>query len=146
MTTGQRFTDNNNGTVTDTRTGLLWLKKANPCGKKTWNNSVLYCHSLASGTAGLTDASTAGQWRLPTKEELEGIGTDPPVTWKYGLPSVIWKMPRAPFTEVQTFLYWSGTSDVSNPNGAWVMIMYNGSKSTSNKNSITYVWPVRDSN
>ena len=26
------FIDNGNGTVTDMRTGLIWLKNANPCG------------------------------------------------------------------------------------------------------------------
>ena len=75
------FIDNGNGTVTDARTGLVWLKNANPCGTKNWYDAVAYCSSLASGQAGLTDGSTAGQWRLPSKEELEGIGTDPPATW-----------------------------------------------------------------
>ncbi len=28
----QRFTDNGNGTVTDTVTGLMWTKDANPFG------------------------------------------------------------------------------------------------------------------
>jgi len=28
------FIDNGNGTVTDARTGLVWLKNANPCGYK----------------------------------------------------------------------------------------------------------------
>jgi hypothetical protein len=35
ITKGQRFIDNNNGTVTDAVTGLIWLKNANPCGGKT---------------------------------------------------------------------------------------------------------------
>ena len=53
-----------------------------------WYEAVDYCSSLESGTAGLTDGSVAGQWRLPSKEEMEGIGTDPPATWGPGSPSV----------------------------------------------------------
>ncbi|MEI6126135.1 MAG: DUF1566 domain-containing protein, partial [Pseudomonadota bacterium] len=62
----RRFVDNNNGTVTDTRTGLIWLKKANPCYRKDWADAVAYCSSLKNGGAGLTDGSAAGQWRLPS--------------------------------------------------------------------------------
>ena len=32
-----RFTDNNNGTVTDNLTGLIWLKNANCIGSLTWS-------------------------------------------------------------------------------------------------------------
>jgi len=39
-----------------------------------WYDAENYNSTLASGQAGLTDGSTAGQWRLPSKEELEGIG------------------------------------------------------------------------
>ena len=31
-----RFTDNNNGTVTDKLTGLIWMKNANAFGVRTW--------------------------------------------------------------------------------------------------------------
>ena len=79
--TGDRFKDNGDGTVTDTRTGLIWLKNANLCDIKPWDDAVAYCSSLASGQAGLTDGSKAGQWRLPSIQELEGIGTDPPTTY-----------------------------------------------------------------
>ena len=79
--TGDRFKDNGNGTVTDTRTGLVWLKNdRNIAGWMLWADAVTYCSSLKSGDAGLTDGSVAGQWRLPSAQELEGIGTDPPIT------------------------------------------------------------------
>ena len=79
--------------------------------------------ALQSGLAGLTDGSTAGQWRLPSKEELEGIGTDPPATWESGYPSVTWTKPGAPFTNVQSDYYWSGTSYASHADYAWVVNM-----------------------
>ena len=87
------FIDNGDGTVTDARTGLFWLKNVNPGGLMTFDEAVAYCSTLASGIAGLTDGSIAGQWRLPTKEELEGIGTEPPVTWESGDCPVSWTMP-----------------------------------------------------
>ena len=120
------FIDNGNGTVTDARTGLVWLKNANPCGLKNWYDAGAYCSSLASGQAGLTDGSIAGQWRLPSKEELEGIGTDPPATWESGYPPVTWTMPGTPFTNVQSDYYWSGTSYPCNAYYAWVVNMHNG--------------------
>ena len=146
--TSCRFRDNNNGTVTDTRTGLVWLKNANPCDVKSWVGAGTYCANLASGTAGLTDGSTAGQWRLPTVQELEGIGTDPPTTYcldgRCSSPSVTWTMPGSPFTNVQSDYYWSSTSYAYYTGVAWFVdmyygVVYNGSKA----HSYYYVWPVR---
>ena len=68
-----RFTDNGNGTVTDNLTGLIWLKNANADGVKTWANALSYCNSLASGLAGLSDGSVAGDWRLPNVKELHSL-------------------------------------------------------------------------
>ena len=65
-------------------------------------------------------------WRLPTKEELEGIGTDPPATWESGSASVTWKMPEAPFTGVQSDVYWSGTSYARDTDFAWAVSMFIG--------------------
>jgi hypothetical protein len=152
---GERFKDNNNGTVTDTRTGLVWLKNANPCDIKPWDDAVAYCSSLASGQAGLTDGSTAGQWRLPSIQELEGIGTDPPTTYcldgscdlpEDNDPSVTWTMPGEPFTNVQPYFYWSGTS-AGRPGSALTVDMDGGGVGTYGKGADdTYVWPVRDGN
>ena len=78
-----RFTDNNNGTVTDNLTGLIWLKNANcPNSTKTWNNAVDYAAALYDGCTdcggdnndcGLSDGSVAGGWRLPNVKELQSL-------------------------------------------------------------------------
>jgi hypothetical protein len=75
-----RFTDNNNGTVTDHLTGLIWLKDANcsdtvggiskPLGTLKWADALTWSNKLAGGKCGLIDGSTAGQWRLPNVKEL----------------------------------------------------------------------------
>lgn len=145
LTNGSRFVDNNNGTVTDSKTGLVWLKNANPCGSINWTNAMAYCSSLASGQAGLTDGSVAGQWRLPSKEELEGIGTNPPSTWDSGIPSVTWTTPGTPFTNITSNSYWSGTSYEIDNTFAFQIGLLNGNVVLSGKSAanFTATWPVR---
>ena len=135
-----RFTDNGNGTVTDNLTDLIWLKNANPCGPMNWYDAIAYCNSLASGTAGLTDGSVAGDWRLPNIKELQSLidfGRYNPA-----LPA------GHPFTGVQsTGFYWSGTSSYDSVY-AWRVAMYSGYVDNGlNKSSISHsVWPVRGGN
>jgi hypothetical protein len=154
---GERFVDNNNGTVTDTRTGLVWVKNANVFGRMPWRIAGALCQMLKSGMAGLTDGSAAGDWRLPGKEELQGIGTDPPAVWEGGNApdDVSWIMPDAPFVNVEptglrSARYW--TSTIYNEN-----IFYKGSPFSINlrdgdtdvyagKFRLFYVWPVRGGN
>jgi len=84
-----RWCDNNDGTVRDMTTGLLWLKDMGWGGYRATNpstnpNAFTVVYSLASGTAGLTDGSTAGSWRLPSENDIvilgsgiEGINANP---------------------------------------------------------------------
>lgn len=59
-----RFIDKGNGTVTDTKTGLMWAAKDNGRDIK-WADAKSYCENYRGG--GYTD------WRMPTKEELAGL-------------------------------------------------------------------------
>ena len=68
-----RFTDNQNGTVTDNLTRLIWMKKANAFGTKTWADALTTANGLAAPAAGLTDGSKAGDWRLPNRKELQSL-------------------------------------------------------------------------
>ena len=63
-----RYIDHGDGTITDTKTGLLWTKKDSyaDLGKcLDWNASKSYVSNLATG--GHRD------WRLPTVKELKSI-------------------------------------------------------------------------
>ena len=148
---GQRFVDNNNGTVTDTATGLIWLKTADPGYPQNWNTAVSIVNTLASGMAGLTDGSVAGQWRLPTKDELEQLGTDPPVhsyfnTWEGQCcpVNVTWTMPGAPFTGVHPHDYWACFDGYCRGADAWCLNMLDGyTKKNDLGNAAHYYWPVR---
>ena len=62
-TASAQFTDNEDGTITDSDTGLRWQKGQSSI--KNWASIVSYCDSLTLG--GSSD------WRAPTKAELEGI-------------------------------------------------------------------------
>ncbi len=55
----------NTNNVTDTSTGLMWLRDASVCGSLDWTNAISYCSGLT--TNGFSD------WRLPTLGELSSI-------------------------------------------------------------------------
>jgi hypothetical protein len=136
----QRFQDKIDGTVKDNLTGLIWLKDASPSDTRmNWTDAVSYCNSLAEGTFGLTDGSNAGDWRLPSLDELQSLVDDD--NENPALPS------DHPFEGIQTsYNYWSGTSYGQNNVGAWQVSMNDGSVRKSMKYSKRWVWPVRDDN
>jgi len=61
-----RFTDNDDGTVTDNLTGLIWTKSANLYGYTySLSDALAFCSSCDEG--GYTD------WRLPNVRELQSV-------------------------------------------------------------------------
>ena len=59
-----RFIDNGDGTVTDTKTGLMWSQTDNS-GNITWQDAQRYCENII--------LSTHSNWRMPTTKELETL-------------------------------------------------------------------------
>ena len=57
----ERFVDNSDGTVTDNKTGLIWVSKDNGV-PINWHGATEYCKNLLVG--GYSD------WRMPTLAEL----------------------------------------------------------------------------
>ena len=133
-----RFTDNGDGTVTDNLTGLIWLKEANcPAGTKTWQEALDWVVLLNFTSIACTDyaAQTHSDWRLPNIKELLSLvdyGTSDPA-----LPT------GHPFMDVQSSFYWSSSSNVANPPGAWGVGMGGGDGGNVGKTITLYVWPVR---
>lgn len=111
-----RFVDNQDGSVMDRVTGLVWLKDAGCFSTTTWANAVADARALSSGSCGLSDGSVAGDWRLPNIIELESVldvsTSNPAIT------------PGNPFINVSTSIYWSSTSyfggELGSPN-AWAI-------------------------
>jgi len=137
---GTRFTDNNDGTVTDNLTGLIWLKNAGCFGGgygTNWANALSDSNNLASGSCGLTDGSAAGDWRLPNFNELRSL-IDPGES-NPALPD------GHPFAGVKN-IYWCSTTTESLKNLAWELCMNDNTQTGSQKVNQAYVWPVRSDN
>jgi uncharacterized protein DUF1566 len=64
-----RYVDCGNGTVTDSVTGLVWLRDAACLGRADWAGANAMAATLKHGDCGLSDHSRAGDWRLPTQAE-----------------------------------------------------------------------------
>lgn len=133
------FTDNNDGTITDTVTGLTW----DQC---SWGLSGAGC---AAGAASLhtwtqalgvavaaNGASHKGRndWRLPSKNELESL-----VKIDAYAPAI----DTTAFPGTMSDLYWSSTNFASNPADAWFVFFYDGSTDAYVKSSTYYVRLVR---
>lgn len=132
-----RLVDNGNGTVTDGLTGLVWLKNANCFDLRSWDQALTAANQLQSGQCGLSDSSTAGQWRLPNIGELQSLMDLAGNT--ASLPS----LPVGhPFTSVEPS-YWSSTTHARFTTSAWLN-MYEGSVRSAPKSGTYYVWPVRN--
>ncbi|MCK5521612.1 MAG: DUF1566 domain-containing protein [Thiomargarita sp.] len=122
-----RYTDNGDGTVTDNKTGLIWLKDANCFGYQNWKTAMQNAAQLADGKCGLSDGSKPGDWRLPTKEE-----------WK-----VMISNKGDAFSGVQTYYYWSSTTDAKKSGKAWRVSLGNGFVGYDGKFNTYYAWAVR---
>lgn len=131
-----RFTDNQDGTITDNLTGLVWLKNANSFGTQPWHDALDSCNRLTSSTHGLTDGSKAGDWRLPNFNELRSL-----VDYSCFTPAIT---ADHPFQNVRPSLYWSSTTVASAPNLARFVFIGVGPGVWDHKNVRLNVWPVRD--
>jgi len=114
---------NNDGTVTDTSTGLMWQQEA--AAQMTWEEALSYCENLS--LASYTD------WRLPNRNELRSLKDFS----KY-LPAI----DTIAFPDTPSDLYWSSTTDVSDTDNAWT-VNFNNGWLDANKSWQLYVRTVR---
>jgi Protein of unknown function (DUF1566)/Divergent InlB B-repeat domain len=137
-----RFTDNGDGTITDTLTDLIWLKNGNcPATATTWQNALNWVNQLnTDGTmngfsCGDTSNSSSHQtdWRLPNINELSSLinlaGTNP----------ISHLTPY--FSSLSSSLYWSGTP-YAYTGYAWLAFL-GSSNSYYLKSTSSRVWAVR---
>jgi hypothetical protein len=131
-----RFTDNLNGTVTDSLTGLIWLKDADCFEDRNWTQALSDANGLSNGFCGLTDGSTVGQWRLPNIKELLSIvdfsQEDPALPSSHPFLGVAWSKK-----------FWSSTSFQDYENQSHYLSIYVGWINASTKGVLHDVWPVR---
>ena len=142
-----RFVDNEDGTVTDNNSDLVWMKKPlcddlNDSGTGlNWYDSMVLVANLADGQCGLTDGSVAGDWRLPTKEEWEAFvcpqSPEPSICNIQGIEQ--W-LPGDVFDIVQ---YWTDTPVESSTDSSWTVLISPGIMFIARNSSTNYAWPVR---
>jgi len=155
-----------NGTVTDSVTGLIWLKQVDCLPNADWAAANMAAAGLKAGDCGLTDGSSPGDWRLPTIDEwsaqalrlgctFAGPGTAPSVTndegtgcYGDGSASSFAGMPIGEDLRLSGS-YWSSTNRnrQNNPFSAWYVSLYLGAVDSSSDSSDNIntkrVWPVR---
>ena len=119
-----RFHDNNDGTITDTYTGLMWQKDTT--SDKNWKDALDTCHKLE--LAGYTD------WRLPGKEVLRSI-----VDYTQYAAS----LNKQFFPQSASTAYWTSTTDQQQMNNAWCIHFQYGNDLSRSKNQLYAVRAVR---
>lgn len=88
----ERFVDNEDGTVTDTLTGLMWQQ--NSWGiTRTWEGALAYCEDL--------DLADYSDWRLPSVTELQSI-----VDYQEYMSAIDEEI----FSGTSTYPYWTSTT------------------------------------
>ena len=117
--------DNNDGTPIDTTQRLVWLKQADCFGKVIFFDAQNKPYSLASGMCGLSDKSSAGQWRLPSEIELKSLQGN---LSKFNGNTGDW--------------YWTSNPGTA-PNTSKCILPANGATQVFDRNSQHYVLPVR---
>ncbi|MEO5367529.1 MAG: DUF1566 domain-containing protein, partial [Magnetococcus sp. WYHC-3] len=126
---------NDDGTVTDTLTGLIWMKNVGCLSGsqgKTWSEALSSVAALNAGTvacAGYTGRHT--DWRLPHVRELNSLID---LSQSSGLPL------GHPFSE-NGITAWSSTTRNNSSTAAWNIS--GRSKSYSDKGARLKVFPVR---
>ncbi len=122
------FTDNENGTVTDRNTHLMWQAEDNNISY-LWDDSGAYCATLMLG-------GFVGDWRMPSVKELTGIvdfGKSSPATDAVYFPGT------------EPVIYWSGDTYSFAPADAWGVDFKDGAVNIYTKSSPTRLRCVRES-
>ncbi len=117
------FQDNNDGTITDLATGLMWMQDDSGYGMD-WQDALSYCENLDE--AGYTD------WRLPNAKELQTIVdyTRMPDATDDTTPSIAGAAIDTDYFNITSFtnnngdedwgFFWSGsTHKASDGSGGW---------------------------
>ena len=133
-----RFKDNEDGTVTDPETTLMWAKDANlPGDTILFPQAINYIAKMNEGeypNFGYTD------WRLPSVKELRSLIDYTNLTrWGHTIPA------GHPFQNVQLLEFNDRRSItyLSNSEYSWVVSLYCKLVGHNVKSCYGYVWPVR---
>lgn len=131
------FTDNGDGTLTHTATGLVWKR----CSEgQTWDGTICAgkasTHNWQEAEALADRASDAGtdDWRLPSLQELSAL-----VEKACSNPAI----DPGLFPDTPAGIFWSSTPDGENPDYAWYVHFRDGHGMKAHKDRGAYVRLVR---
>ena len=138
------FTDNGDGTITDSTTGLVWDK----CSRgQVWDNTTppgtctgaASTHDWAAALAEATAANSASHrghadWRLPNRTELESL---------VKIDAIAPAIDGTVFPATAAAWYWTSTTYAPLPAYAWDVNFYNGDSDPSYKTDSYHVRLVR---
>lgn len=143
-TTGQ-FTDNNDGTVTDNETGLMWKKCTEgqsgqdpltcmygSLNQFNWQEALQRAENVNAGTAGTNLNYT--DWRVPNIKELASIAEE-----QCDSPAIN----DSVFPDTPSSGFWSASPYAANADSSWYVYFLDGSGSGNYKHSSYYVRLVR---
>ena len=163
------YTDNGDGTVTDSTSGLVWEQKTDDGGIHDKDNPYSWTAVDADpwpfdGTAktvfldqlNCQGAYTSGctpwlghtDWRLPTSVELSGTEDNVYATGgivDFTAPACTGGAPciNAIFGPTGSDIYWSSSTNPNNPASAWGLSFGNGYNYGAGKTDVRYVRAVR---
>ncbi|ETR71666.1 MAG: hypothetical protein OMM_02323 [Candidatus Magnetoglobus multicellularis str. Araruama] len=116
---------NDNQTVTDTRTGLMWLRTG-PETPMDWQSAISWCESLTH--AGYTD------WRLPHKESMRSL-----IDYKLKEPASDILL----YHRMTPSIYWTASGDEQMHSQAWAFNMGTGNSELVLQSHDAYFFAVR---
>lgn len=126
-----RFVDNGDGTVTDRRSGLMWIQngwRRDFFAAATWDEAITRCDQFQA--AGYKD------WTLPTKEQWQSLLDDsiqaPAIEEPNPFKNVIIHMP-----------YWAKDGPVRLLSRRYTTLLYAGTINHQQKDEMAFIWPVR---
>jgi hypothetical protein len=109
---------------------------------KDWKSARLAAKRLKDGDCGpdptlvLADGSSAGDWRLPTMNELSAL-----IDYSRRNPAL---PPGQVFSDFSPGYYWSATLLDYHPGAAWIVYIESGTTCYEDiKNHAGHIWPVR---
>ena len=119
----ERFIDNGDGTISDTKTRLMWRKDGSK-ERLTYAQAEEFIAEL--------NREEWTDWRLPTIEELFSL-----VDFTKREPAV------NPMFECEKASYWSSTPVAGYSNLAWIVYFYDGNVNNNNRSNRYFVRPCR---
>ena len=147
--------DNGDNTVTDTTTGLMWMKTDQVLKNHqpmSWDDGLIYVFELNRATSNkefraersdlalISDnCGNHPNWRIPNRNELQSL-------INYHLVNPV-SDPVFGDASVASRYYWTSSYFVADATKAWVINFHNGQSMEFNKNSVdVYIRPVRGTN